>query len=362
MATFFISTSYQDSSIVNYYKKLGRELNNNGHKVVMIYDGCVSVNEEFSDTLKEYSWPSRRPTKFKDFIFLYNLIKRHNPTYLLANFGSVNVMMLVGWLMRIKHRIAWYHTLSEQIAIDSNKSGMTQMITKYRKKIVYSLCTGILPVSIYAKNDCINYYGISESKLHVLYNLLPVVNMNKTIEKEKNKLVCVGRLHKSKGQEILIRAIAILVNKFPDIKVVFLGDGGEKEAYIELAEELKVSKNCDFLGNKDREYVLDCMKKANICIVPSLVDNLPTVSLEAQSMGTPVIVSNTGGMPETMKNGVTGFAIEPGNPELLSDKIELILVNENIEKDFSENAKQFFNERFSYKRMLSYVKYFEDIK
>jgi len=355
MSTIFIATSYGNSSIPKYYRELARGLSKHGHKVVLIYDGHAKINNE-CDFADEYVWPSKRPTKLKDAFYLYKLIKKYKPDSMMANFGSVNLVGLVGWLSKVKVRIAWYHTTIAQLNMDTKPKGWKHL----RKRLLYKqTITTLIPVSNYAKMDLVNYYEIPEERCIVKYNLLE--NRDIKIEKETNSIVCAGRLDNSKGQDVLIRAIARLKNSIPDIKVYFLGDGKMKDSYLALAKKLDIADRCIFMGLVSNEQVIEKFASSDVCVVPSLVDNLPTVSLEAQSVGTPVVISNAGGMPETIEEGRSGFLFEPGNDEDLAKKLGYLLKNRDILKIMSENAKEVFLEKFSYRNIESYCEFFEGL-
>ena len=361
MATYFIATSFGNNSIPNYYQNLAKEFVKRGHTVVMILDGKATSAVDTQSNPKQYTWPSSRPTTLKDAIFLYKLVKQYKPRYMLSNFGNVNMMTLVGWLGGVPYRAAWYQTLSEQITMDYTSFELKRTLQNIRKKFIFSLCTKVIPGSEYAKQDSMKMFSIPESKCHVLYNLLPNSLADRTYTKEKNKLVCVGRLHRSKAQDVLIQAVALLVERFPTVKVEFLGAGSEEQRYKDLATSLGISEHCVFSGQQNMDVVYERMGTAEICVVPSHIDNFPTVSFEAQAVGTPVVVSNTGGIPETMREGVTGYCLPPNDPELLAEKIALILGDEVLAKEFSANARKFFLEELSYSKLSEHADYFESM-
>jgi hypothetical protein len=105
---FFIAAAWGDAAIPKHFKVISERLVSRGHRVVYLTHG---KEVEFKEgDFHVYSFPSPRPTKFQDAFFLRQLIREYQPDCLIANFGAVNVMTLVGWLMHIQCRVVWYHT------------------------------------------------------------------------------------------------------------------------------------------------------------------------------------------------------------------------------------------------------------
>ena len=356
MATFFIATSYSDASIPNYYRKIGASLAKRGHKVVMLYDGNAII-ETKNPLVEEHVWPSRRPTKLKDMLFLIRLILIYKPDYMLLNFGSVNISTIAGFIFGVKRRVAWYHTTIEQQKIDHPPKYFKIL----RKRLIYKLNTHIIAVSNYAKNDLIKHFKVNPDKCYVKYNLINSLNTSHDHKKEKFSIVCAGRLDRSKGQDVLIKSLIYLKDKYPHLKIYIIGDGKLKNEYISLAKKLNVFHLIEFTGSLPNKDVIEKFSQATLCVVPSLVDNLPTVSLEAQSVGTPVIISESGGMPETIINEVSGLLFEPGNEKDLAQKIDYLMANNDVLEEMSLGAKRVFEKKFSFKNLDTYCNDFEKI-
>ena len=209
---FFISTSWSNSANSIAFQNLSKSLVDKGHMVVLIVDGRKKHVEGEFGKLKVYTWPSKRPTKLADFYFLYKLIKKYHPICLISNFGSVNMMTIVGWLLNVPSRCSWYRTLSTQVITKSNWQTL-------RKTTIYKLCTHIIANSHAAKRDLEKVYKVPENKCTVFYNSLPDPLKDTTLElstTNKDLIICVGRFHETKGQEVLIKAMAI-VNRLSQV-------------------------------------------------------------------------------------------------------------------------------------------------
>ena len=122
-------------------------------------------------------------------------------------------------------------------------------LLKLRKQIVYRVATFIVSVSGACREDVQRVFQTPERKCRVLHNSLsdplPGLKLDQTVSGQ-NRLVCVGRLHPTKGQDTLIRAVAILKHLLPDITVEFIGDGPFRESCLQLAHDLEARRCVHF--------------------------------------------------------------------------------------------------------------------
>ena len=95
------------------------------------------------------------------------------------------------------------------------------------------------------------------------------------------------------------------------------------------------------------DTIFEFLASISFLIVPSRIDNLPTVVMEAFSTGTPVIGSNVGGIPDMIVDGYNGLLFENENSDDLADKIIMLLKNGEKRDLLSKNARQTFENRFS---------------
>lgn len=130
-------------------------------------------------------------------------------------------------------------------------------------------------------------------------------------------LVCVGRMHASKGFDIALRAVRQCLDRGLDVYLRLLGDGPERSSLIALAEQLGLGGNVDFRGSVREDEVRRTMGSADIFLLPSHAEPLGVVVMEAMAMATPVIVTAAGGVGEIVTSGVDAVTVEPGNVDQL---------------------------------------------
>lgn len=167
-------------------------------------------------------------------------------------------------------------------------------------------------------------------------NFKPISRIRK---KEKNMLIYVGRLKKSKRIHHIIKALFFVKQKIPDIKLYIMGSGDNKynECLVKLTKKYDLQKNIDFLGYRNFEKRNELMGKAESILMASIREGWGLTITEANAMGTPAIGYNAPGLRDSIKNGLTGL-LSKDNPQALADKISEFLTNKNLKKKLTKNC------------------------
>lgn len=323
-----------NSSTADYFITLSNKLSEE-NKVVVIAGKIRDTDIKLKTDIIVLKWPSQRPNSWKDFRFLYKLVRTYKPDVMLSVFSFVNPFLIVGWLLHVNVRVAWIRTLSTQYSQKKHKVS--------RKSLVYSLATDIITNSNTTKRDVADFFKIPPSKITVLPNSVKDYSDSlREIVVEKNKLLYVGRLHPSKGVDVLINAFSQILKKFPDLHLNIIGQGEILNDLIELTDVLGISKNVTFLGEKNKETVLKAYKKSYCTIVPSHSEAFGFTVIEAMSVSTCVIGANNTGIKEIILHEETGLLFETGNSDDLAQQLERILVDENFRNELSSKGYQRF--------------------
>ena len=119
------------------------------------------------------------------------------------------------------------------------------------------------------------------------------------------------------GVDVVLRAFAIIQQRFPDASLKVAGDGPCREALQKLAAELKL-RNVDFVGTVPRAAMAELYNEADCFLNGSRIDNQPLSILEAFASGLPVITTNAGGIPDVVTDGVTALMVEMDDHEALA--------------------------------------------
>jgi glycosyltransferase involved in cell wall biosynthesis len=126
------------------------------------------------------------------------------------------------------------------------------------------------------------------------------------------------------GVDIVLRAFAIIQQRFPHASLKVAGDGPCRESLHRLAAELKLS-NVEFLGMVERSRMAQLYNEADCFLNGSRIDNQPLSILESFASGLPVVTTNAGGIPDMVTHGVNGLIVEMDDHDALARvAIELI--------------------------------------
>ncbi len=352
----FIGTAGGRGAVPAFFLALGRELATRGMSVKLIVPQADDPPPSGLGDVSVETWPSKRPTRLADAFFLAKLIRRHRPRYLVANAAAVNWMCLVGWLLRVRHRLVFYHTLRSQIEMDlQHTSPVAVKLLRLRKRFVYRLATSLVANSAAALKDLQSGYGVPWSKCAVQHlgladpcERLPSV----PVEARENTVLCVGRLHPSKGQDILIDAISRLGASANGTRFHFVGTGPALEDLRRRATERGVAGRCVFAGAMSHEEVLSRMSRTKAVVVASRSEAFGLVNVEAISVATPVVASCVGGIPEIVRDGVEGLLFAPGDAASLTEKLATLLSDIELRKRLGSNGRDRFLRAFELTRQV----------
>lgn len=171
------------------------------------------------------------------------------------------------------------------------------------------------------------------------------IDVDKFIDnKTKNQgfvIGCIKSLEIVYGIKYLIIAFGKLVEKYPNEKLQLLigGGGSELKNLAKLASDLGIDNKVTFTGKIENESVPDFLNKLDLAVFPSLSESFGVAAIEASSVGLPVIVSNVGGLPEVVENGVTGLVVEPKDVEGIYKSIEFLYNNPQERNRLGKNGR-----------------------
>jgi len=127
----------------------------------------------------------------------------------------------------------------------------------------------------------------------------------------------IARMVPIKRHEDLFRAIPKVLEKFPDAYFINVGDGELKPQLVALAQQLGIAHRCLFPGfREDQERIYAAM---DLTVLTSANEGLPVAVIESLSSGTPVVATRVGGVPELVRDGETGYIVEPGNIDSIAE-------------------------------------------
>ncbi len=163
----------------------------------------------------------------------------------------------------------------------------------------------------------------------------------------------VGQLDSRKGIGVILSAFEQVINRIPQAKLVFVGEGPLREM-IESEIRIKEWQGSVFLAGFSDD-IPEVMQAIDLLILPSFWEGFGIVIIEAMAAGKPVISTNISSMPEIVVEGETGYLIEPGDSDSLAGRIVTLLQDEDLRSRMGEKGVQRVDSMFSYTAMLNHL-------
>ncbi|NDW17368.1 glycosyltransferase [Dysgonomonas sp. 216] len=239
---------------------------------------------------------------------------------------------------------SYYHCVIKKCSNNSFVNSLFLTLDSYFRKYCYRPIDYIdrfIFVSHFSRNKHIQGEPLFKDRSTKLYNFT-LIEEDKNIEKE-DYILYFGRISEEKGIATLIKAMKNL----PIVNLKVLGEGPLLNSF----KQQELPSNIEFLGFKTGNELRDYVQKAKYVVLPSeCYENNPMTIIEAMTLGTPVIGSNLGGIPELITDSETGFLFQPKSADDLSAVIERAMSKTQEEYErLSASAKEFAVNQFSAK-------------
>ena len=272
-------------------------------------------------TIKKYNLKfinSRILSGLSSLGILANLLKKlqKKDTVILSmqsNFFSVLLTFFLRW--KISIRVSEDPCGATKYA-DNKLFAILVLITKF---FTYKLSDRIIVNALKSQN-CIKKFVFNKNKVKLLYNptLLKIEKQNNF--PKKNYFLNVGRICKQKNQSMLIDAFYEFYKNNKKYKLLFYGDGPDKEKLLKKVTKLNLKKSIKFLGwQTDMSYIY---KRAKLFLLTSYYEGMPNVLIDAVNFETPSIAFNVSGVEDILLNGKGGEIIKNKNSKELTKRIK----------------------------------------
>ncbi len=182
----------------------------------------------------------------------------------------------------------------------------------------------------------------SSSNLHVVPNGVDIefVKKTKSYANHKQKIIFyIGVLTKRKGVSDLIRAFSLVKKEIDNVKLFIAGKGEAQKDLERKVKELNLKDNVTFLGFISEEEKFSYIKASDVFVLPSYWESFPVVLPEVMACEKPIIATNIAGNPFAVHHGENGFLFNPGDCEDLSQKLILLLNNQEMSNKFGIKSK-----------------------
>lgn len=260
-----------------------------------------------------------------------------------------------------------------------NYSFGSRLIDLLSEVYTYSLGLNVLKsydrvIFLYKKlARCSRKLGLPEEKIRIIPNgidMRKIFEIRKKLDasslrrkygiaEDEKVILYVGRLVKAKRVEILIKLIKKLLRKNLKVKGLIVGDGPRRSELEEIARPF--ASHIKFTGYLSKEK-FECYCIADLFVLPSISEGLPTVLLEAAAFELPIIATNIYGVPDIVIHGKTGFLINRWDHNRYIEYAEYLLMNQGFARKMGENAREHVANNFSWHKIVKeYEKIYEEL-
>lgn len=326
-----------------FASQLSNELVQMGHTVLVVAlfpgESTLPINATFIPLNRPQN---KRWNDFEGWKALAKLIKEYKVDVVQCNAGdtlkfAVFSQLLNGWKTPIIARNA--SMVSAYI-----KNPVIKLLNRW----MYSRTKAIISVSQLAANDLNQLFPETESKTTVipiginLQSFTPVAWKNAS--PTAFQIVHVGGFSFEKNHHGLLSIFEQWLKRCPDSHLHLIGDGPMRAEIEQAVATKKLTDKISFYGfSKD---ALHYMHQADVVILPSIIEGLPGVVLEAMYAKTPVIAYNVGGISEVIQNGATGYLVEKGDEQGFVEALEKVK-NEGKTAHYVKNAYELIVKKFN---------------
>ncbi|MBI2547521.1 MAG: glycosyltransferase family 4 protein [Candidatus Aenigmarchaeota archaeon] len=160
----------------------------------------------------------------------------------------------------------------------------------------------------------------------------------------------------------LIKAVSILVKKYPDVLLLMTGEGPEKPLAEKIVKENRLANNVKFIGHVDHfKDMPKLFAAADIVVVPTLSSEATSLAcLEAMATKKPVVVTNVGGLPDIVTDGFNGLVAKP-HSKYLAEKLESYILDKKLRQTLANTGYKWVKKYHNYKLWCNQYKQFFDI-
>lgn len=313
-------------------------------------------------------WPRWIPLIFKT----YRQVKINNIELLQA--GQLipigTVCYLLNKIIGIKYHVFVY---GQDMLIARNSKRKTKVIKKVLKNADKVIANSSYTKQLALKNGAhkdkiIVVYPIPKNLKIRHYSSDEILKFKKQKElSDKRVILSVGNLVKRKGQDMVIKSVLKLANKYHDLIYLIIGSGPNYGDLNKLIERFNLTKNVKILQNITDDELPLYYASCDLLVMPSRFlknkNNMPTdvegfgmVFLEANLYGKPVIGGNVGGQIDAIEDKVSGFLVDPESTKNIAKKIELLLDNKELLNQIGISSKKRVSENFNWTTEIGKIK------
>lgn len=351
---------------------LSRRLIKDGHEVTVVTykegDAPYYENDKGVEVYRVDNYMIN-PNNFIDWIMQLNFNLVAKSSEIMNKNGKFDVIHAHDWLVaNAAKTLKTSYNIPIVATIHATESGRNGGIRDEQQRYINDTewmltyeASEVIVNSNYMKNEVQRLFGLPFEKINVVPNGINL-NIYNGIERnyefrrkyarDNEKIImCAGRLVYEKGFQYLIDAAPKILNGYNDAKFIIAGKGGMLEELKAKANYLGISDKVYFTGQLTPKELYTMYRCADIAVFPSTYEPFGLVAIEGMYAGTPIVVSDVGGLNEIVEHGVTGMKSYAGNPNSIADSILALLFDHQLAYNVAKNGKAKVKEIYNWTKI-----------
>ena len=330
--------------------EMSKEMANLGH-VVTVYTTAMDSRPK-NEHVQGYNI-----CRFKPFIklfgnsvtlgMLFDILRTKNDFDIIHAHSHLNFSTNLCALMRIigsSPLVITNHGLNSQTA----PAWFQKLYTATGAKWTFKMADKIICYTETEKRELVEV-GIKSQKITVIHNGIDtdLFIPDEISTSEKNQLLWIGRFVNGKGVDYLIDAFKLLKSEYPNISLIMIGRGPEKDQIEKKIRDLGLDSSItikEFIPNSD---IVSTYQNSSVFILPSLEEGVPRTILEAMSCGIPIVCSNLPQLVDIVNN--CGFLVPTKDSQAIADRVSEIITDSTLAEQFGKNGRDNVVSNYSWK-------------
>jgi glycosyltransferase involved in cell wall biosynthesis len=235
--------------------------------------------------------------------------------------------------------------------------------------------TDIIAISKDSEKFLIEKEKVRVKKLHMIYNGIPIQVFTAQVDTDKEFLIkkyglegkivlgTISRYIEWKGYRYIIEAAKTLVQKYKNLKFLFVGYGEQQQELEELVNEYGLSEYIVFTGWIERKYIPSLYGIMDLYIHAAIMEPFGFVLVEAMANGVPIVTSKTGVAADALEHKISCYFTGDKDPQGIVDGVEWMLENPQERNVIKERIKKIAAKEFSVEHMLDqHIKVYRGVR
>lgn len=327
---FILPSLYGGGVELNTMRLIKELLRNRNLKIFLVLLDD-SVNQHHHPNFKVINLGKKHARSM--FLKIRNIIKENNIDTVVSAKDYINIITILACISTVNRPKCIISVRADVRSIAAESKNYRDRIIPIIIPFIYPLASHVITVSKHLESEIRKSLKFRKSIVETIYN--PIIDENFYDMAAKNishpwlsansdvneipVVVSVGRLESQKDYPTLLKAMRLL-NDFKPVRCIIIGSGSKEEELKNLVGFLELDNNVDFLGNIANP--LPYIRNADIFVLSSLYEGLPTVIVEALALGKTVVSTDCPtGPAELLSTGDAGILVPISDPEALADAI-----------------------------------------